>query len=217
MKRVLVLGPSPYGQPFVEMGTAVVHCATSNVHHDVSRFECVVFTGGEDVPPEVYGHPRHNKSSLPDWKRTEAEQEVFEDCAANAVPMVGICRGSQFLNVMNGGVLVQHVENHTSNHAISTSSPEFNPIQVTSTHHQMMVPAEGAFLEAWANGLSPTYQMGGVEKPRFKLGYNNLIKEPEVVFYAATHSLCVQYHPEYMPKDSNGYKYFLHLLNKYIF
>src|SRR5438309_1359385 len=63
-------------------------------------------------------------------------------------PMAGICRGSQFLNVMAGGRLCQHLDGHGSWHDMETS--DGRSFEVSSTHHQMMLPPEGAKVIGWS-------------------------------------------------------------------
>jgi gamma-glutamyl-gamma-aminobutyrate hydrolase PuuD len=72
-------------------------------------------------------------------------------------------------------------------------------IMVTSTHHQMMIPEGRYDMLAWA--------------------FNRAFKEelePEVVYYPDTRCLAVQYHPEYMPRNTAGWQYFQTLIKEYI-
>jgi len=66
----------------------------------------VVFTGGADVSPFMYGEKKLSVTCN-DEHRDEQEKLFFE--RYTKVPKVGICRGGQFLNVMNGGKMWQHV------------------------------------------------------------------------------------------------------------
>lgn len=156
-------------------------------------------------------------SSLP---RDLDEQDLYREATRLGIPCVGICRGSQFLCVMNGGSLVQHTSGHAlaGTHTIYTNTNDILP--VTSTHHQMMAP-KGAFqVVAWADSLSGFYQDGD-QRPHIEFvdsskALDGEIREPEVVFWPRTRNLGVQYHPEYMAKDSPGWLYFNQLLDSYI-
>jgi gamma-glutamyl-gamma-aminobutyrate hydrolase PuuD len=131
-KLVVVVGSngrSSYYEPFEAFGEKG---SDELIFTDPDKVLCAVFTGGEDVDPIMYGESRNYKTycHLP---RDLEEQMFFEEAVKHAIPIAGICRGSQFLCAMNGGKLVQHVSNHTSMHKIRTI--EGDVVEVTSTHH----------------------------------------------------------------------------------
>src|SRR5699024_9442623 len=134
-----------------------------------------------------------------DPERDAREMEVFNYAREREIPCVGICRGSQFLCVMNGGTLIQHVSNHGIYGTHEMYTHDGRTVEVTSTHHQMMYPYGGNpfVLLAWANGRSHFYQGGDKD---FRVG--NAFREPEVVFWPHTQTLGFQGHPEYMPRCS---------------
>lgn len=96
----------------------------------------VVFTGGADVTPSLYGEK--NVASNCDWLRDVAEQEVFDFCRFVGMPMFGICRGSQFLHVMMDGKLWQDVTNHCCTHDLIDVESGAVIKDTCSTHHQMV-------------------------------------------------------------------------------
>lgn len=212
--KVAVLGNVAYGRAFT--GATCTSFAERIAPERVEDYDLVCFTGGIDVDPHMYGHEPIEGAEF-DRRRDDAEKEVFEDCVSKHVPMVGICRGAQFLNVMNGGCLIQDCDGHTHTHTIHTWCPKYENIQATSTHHQMMVPTERAVLEAWAIQQSTYYVHTAKNKPSFSLTADGDIKEPEVVFYADTQTLCVQPHPEMQDVSAPGHQYFNALLYRYLF
>lgn len=170
---------------------------------DDDDIDLVCFTGGTDVNPEMYGQDRHPATSPPDNFRDEIEAEIFRKCVERGIPMVGICRGAQFLCVMNGGELYQHVNKHTESHLITDYTSGMT-MTVTSTHHQMMKPYSAAKFKLLA-GCFPRgdfYEGPG----RIELAKPN--RDPEVVYFEQTRSLCHQPHPEIMEPTSEYYKYF---------
>lgn len=169
--------------------------------------DLVLFTGGEDVNPYLYGETPHIKTCFSP-ERDAKEAQIYRMAKEKKIPCLGICRGSQFLNVMNKGRLVQHVTNHTTDHDISTSCG--HTIHVTSTHHQMMDPAEGAELLAWANGRSDSYE--GLKDFQPCTAEDGSVLEPEVVLYKETKDLCVQYHPEFMEPGCQARNYLYDVL-----
>jgi len=215
----LVLGSNTYYKPFFDAGGAVI----APSQRDMA--DCIVFTGGTDVNPSMYGETRSAFVSSVDDVRDREEKEIFHYALEHGIPMIGICRGAQFLNVMNGGKLVQHITGHTDSHDIKINgSVKFDKrnIKVTSTHHQMMVPDITKSHELLAYGEDLAVQMSGLPLPEYTSyteKYNGGLfsgKEPEVLWYDTTNSLCVQYHPEYMDKDSDGAKFFQFLIEEFI-
>ncbi|MFI9394417.1 gamma-glutamyl-gamma-aminobutyrate hydrolase family protein [Streptomyces bauhiniae] len=79
----------------------------------VARLDGVVVAGGPDVDPARYGAERSPQCGPPAPKRDAWELALIEAALAAHVPLLGICRGMQLLNVALGGTLVQHLDGHT--------------------------------------------------------------------------------------------------------
>jgi putative glutamine amidotransferase len=67
----------------------------------------VLLTGGPDVDPARYGEQPHSTVSAIDRQRDEFEIALIGQLVAKQVPVFGICRGMQVLNVALGGTLIQ--------------------------------------------------------------------------------------------------------------
>lgn len=171
--------------------------------------DLVLFTGGEDVSPYLYGEEPHVRTFF-NPQRDAQEAQVYRMAKDKGIPCLGICRGAQFLNVMNKGRMVQNVTGHTSNHDMHI--PGGSTIHVTSTHHQMMDPAENAVMLGWADGISTEYS--GLKDFQPCMSDDNRVMEPEVLWYEKSKDLCVQYHPETMDAGSRARNYLLEILKK---
>ena len=171
---------------------------------DPSNFILVMFTGGSDVSPSLYGHTSPNQVCSTNPARDVEEIPIFELALENNIPMTGICRGSQFLNVMCGGIMVHHLDNHSfgSHHTMcaNTLNADF---EVTSTHHQMSIPSKEGNIVGWSSPKLATIFLGDKDKPFDYKG-----PEVESIYYPKHKVFAVQYHPEYMPKKSVGYKWY---------
>lgn len=174
-----------------------------------------VFTGGEDVNPALYGEQPITATMAPNYKRDASEIRAWR--VAQSKPnsfKVGICRGGQLLNVLNGGTLWQHVNNHGNTHPVLDLAT--NKLRmVSSTHHQQFRPAADAVIVATAGLSSEKYcDLGSWTKP---LGERLRTKEAtdfEVLWYPNTRTLCFQPHPEYSePRDTEPY--FFELMRRY--
>lgn len=114
----------------------------------------LLLTGGEDVNPERYGETREPETEEPDDERDAIELQLIAEALRRDLPILGICRGLQILNVQHGGTLVQHirsVERHrrrTPDRALPAHAVQIQPAsllasvagseswQVNSRHHQ---------------------------------------------------------------------------------
>lgn len=199
-KILIVGGGMEYLRMFYDAGFVG---ATSVEDSDV-----ICFTGGEDVSPDLYGEkPLPTTNFNPN--RDKKEKEVFERAKDFGIPMVGICRGSQFLNVMSGGRMWQHVNGHGKSHPVlDTATGEIIP-GMTSTHHQMMRPSEDAIILATA--CQSTYKEAqSITEKRPEPKQDDI----EVVWYEKTKALCFQPHPEFSKGPCRDY--FMSLVDDYI-
>ncbi|MFI2643614.1 gamma-glutamyl-gamma-aminobutyrate hydrolase family protein [Streptomyces sp. NPDC018610] len=78
----------------------------------VARLDGLVIAGGPDVEPARYGAEPDPRTNPPSPVRDAWELALIEAALHARVPLPGICRGMQLLNVALGGTLVQHLAGH---------------------------------------------------------------------------------------------------------
>ncbi|MFF9032258.1 gamma-glutamyl-gamma-aminobutyrate hydrolase family protein [Streptomyces iakyrus] len=78
----------------------------------VARLDGLVIAGGPDVEPVRYGAEREERTGPASPDRDAWELALIDAALAAGVPLLGICRGMQLLNVALGGTLVQHIDGH---------------------------------------------------------------------------------------------------------
>lgn len=206
--KLFVVSQPFYYAPFREMFNLTDNLKEANV---------IMFTGGEDVSPKLYGEAK-GKHTFCNEARDDKEVGIF--LQTTVIPKLGICRGAQFLCVMSGGRLVQHITGHTlaGNHEVMTK--EGRRVFMSSTHHQMMAPflykAPKYELLAWAEGLSDKYIIGNNIDITSIVEMRVNRKEPEIVYFPQTNSLCIQPHPETMDLNSKGVEYCRKLVKEYL-
>jgi putative glutamine amidotransferase len=79
------------------------------IDETLDALDGVVFSGGSDIDPEAYGESPHPQTSGVHPERDTAELALLQRALERDMPVLGICRGSQVLNVALGGALHQHL------------------------------------------------------------------------------------------------------------
>jgi putative glutamine amidotransferase len=91
----------------------------------------LIVTGGRDVGPASYGQLRHSATDEPAGERDAWEFALLEVALRRGMPVLGICRGAQVLNVALGGTLHQHLPDVLGH----TRHQQGNAVFSTSTVH----------------------------------------------------------------------------------
>lgn len=167
--------------------------------------ELVVFLGGSDVSPRLYGEAPVPEVTFCDTQRDAREQTVFHACKTKRIPMFGICRGAQFLHVMNGGKLWQHVDNHLGHHLIYDVEEDVL-LTTSSTHHQMMRYEDDIGMNILAITDAPVAKEVKAAEGTFNVEDQDIM-EVEACFYSKTKTLCIQGHPEYGPDEFTSWSF----------
>jgi putative glutamine amidotransferase len=158
----------------------------------------LLFTGGEDVAPAYYGEPFDERCQEPDPERDLFEIHLARAGLTRRLPMLGICRGLQLLNVAAGGTLYQDIACRPGTRGYHAAGlPDRGRLihgvrilpgsqlqaimgvadsQVTSTHHQLV------------KDLAPGFRVGAES---VEDGIVEGIEAPGHAFLVA-----VQWHPE---------------------
>lgn len=194
----LLLGedePEPYLRWLGEAGADARLLPREGFEQELAMADAVVVGGSRtDVDPVMYGEARRAELVDPDLSRDRQDINVIRTALAHDVPLIGICRGHQLLNIAFGGTLHQDltadrvVTGHPERHAIQSRPGSFTrrvlgPRAAVSSHHHQAVKRPGRGLQVV--GLSDDGLIEAVELPRrsFALG--------------------VQFHPELEPSKSD--------------
>ena len=124
---------------------------------DINRCDALFMTGGEDVHPRFYGKTEYiEQYSLSDFdeKRDEFEIALLAQWQVSKMPLLGVCRGLQLVNVFLGGTLIPDLPSFGKfNHSRKQKDPRYHSVEVdpnsqlysmlkttsgevTSIHHQ---------------------------------------------------------------------------------
>ena len=72
------------------------------------RIDGLILSGGTDVDPATYGAVRDKQTQKPDRSRDRLELALVREARRRDLPILGICRGFQLLDIAYGGALDQH-------------------------------------------------------------------------------------------------------------
>ncbi len=75
----------------------------------LEHLDGVILAGGGDLDPQCYGGRKHEAIYMLDAERDETELMLARRVIDSGLPTLGICRGTQVINVVLGGTLVEHL------------------------------------------------------------------------------------------------------------
>jgi putative glutamine amidotransferase len=190
---------APYINYFSRFGTVVpIYALDEHVNRDI---DLLVLIGGADVNPSRYTNELHWMTQNPNIQLEFFDINVLPNYIDANIPIFGICRGFQTLNVHFGGQLHQHIQQKTStisradavdkltatsqgltycldNAIISQKGyNRINLFEVNSLHHQ------GFFMEDCGEGIIPLLS-------------NNQYNNVEAFTVRDKPIFAVQWHPE---------------------
>ncbi|MFO7632574.1 MAG: gamma-glutamyl-gamma-aminobutyrate hydrolase family protein, partial [Caldilinea sp.] len=109
----------------------------------LDRLDGLILSGGGDVAPQYFNQPLAGaEESTIDLKRDELEMGLSQAALARDLPIFGICRGCQVLNVAAGGAMLQHLDGHRSP---LDGATHFHPVQVTERSRLRAIVATDRF------------------------------------------------------------------------
>lgn len=185
-----------------------------SIERYLSLVDGIYFTGGGDINPLLFGEEPIRQIGAIDYDRDTFEVKLYKHAASKNMPMLGICRGQQIMNVAGGGTLYQDIYAQRQN--TNGHSPKFtlggyehhtvdlirdsmiynifktDKIKTNSFHHQAVKDvAEGYIATAFTED-----------------GIIECIESSELEF-----ALGVQWHPEIM---FERYPLFCNIFNSFI-
>jgi gamma-glutamyl-gamma-aminobutyrate hydrolase PuuD len=159
----------------------------------IEEADLVVFGGGSDVEPLLYGESNEERHSTVcfNTERDAADIQIYLQARDQGTPMMGVCRGAQFLHVMNGGKLYQDIDGHMGEHKAYALRDQLLIEKVSSVHHQSCVfNKDMEVLLTTANQTTVRWLNNDVKDTSAKV-------DIEAFYYRDSGCFGVQGHPEY--------------------
>ena len=178
--------PAAYFQGVTAAGGVAVLLPPQPVDPDIAErvldgLDALLITGGKDVDPAAYGQEPHPATDQPGRERDAWEFTLLNEALKRELPVLGICRGAQVLNVALGGTLQQHLPDvighsgHRAGNAVFTTLPVRTvpgtrlaelvgeTVDAKCYHHQAVAElGEGLIVSAWdADGVVEALELPG--------------------------------------------------------
>jgi putative glutamine amidotransferase len=139
-----------YLDALMDAGCRVVLASPGDCLEELCRLsDAWLITGGDDLPEDLLGEPLHPEARVAHPLRIGMERTLYQQFNSLDKPILGICFGCQFLNVIEGGSLVQHVpdlptaiEHRNTSHSVTIEPGTIlgtiigREAVVASSHHQ---------------------------------------------------------------------------------
>lgn len=191
-----VLLPSAYVRAVVAAGGVpmLLPPIPEIIEAALPRLDGLILAGGPDIDPSRYGAEALESTAPPRVDRDAAELGLVGTALAAGLPLLGICRGMQLLNVARGGTLHQHLPD-------VLGSTEHAPAPAVYGHHPVKISPGSLLAESLARTEAdvPSYHHQGINELGAGLtvsavasdGTIEAIEDQSMAF-----CLAVQWHPE---------------------
>ena len=168
---------------------------------DIETCSGFVLTGGIDVEPGVYGESS-NYNNGPDVYQHERdlfEEKIYRHAVSKSHPVIGICRGMQLINVLEGGKLIQDLgeQGNKVHRKIDIDKQHAVTIDENSLLFEIAGEKSGSVNSAHHQGVDKNVLSNKLQANAYSVSSVNIIEGLE--FKDKTNKpfmVCVQWHPE---------------------
>ena len=155
----------------------------------------LILAGGVDVDPRAYGADPHTTTDPPNVQRDQFELALTKRALDRDLPILGVCRGMQLLNVAAGGTLHQHVPELVGHEEHRHTPGTFADHEVRLSEGSLAQRAAGEHLHATKSHHHQA--VDGVAEGFVVTGWSTLDDLPEAIEAPdRRYALGVQWHPE---------------------
>lgn len=177
---------------------------------DIYTCDGFILTGGVDVHPDFYnGKAVYNNSPGAFQPERDAfEEKIYRYSQEKKLPVLGICRGMQLINVLEGGKLIQDLDNGNERHKKEASDKEHNIVAETgSLLNEVSNAVQGAVNSAHHQAIDPNSIGNNLKVNAYDDDNEKIIEGLEFKDKSGKgFMLCVQWHPERMKnKEENPF------------
>jgi putative glutamine amidotransferase len=167
-----------------------------------SRLDGLILAGGGDIDPVIYGGIHHQTIHRVDPERDQMELAMARQAVTSKLPTLGICRGSQVMNVALGGTLIEHLPDIVGDVVAHRSAPgQYTRHPVTVTAGSRLANLLGRTEIVAASGHHQAIRAAASSLQVVALAPDGIIEAAEMT----THPwfVAVQWHPEITAADDS--------------
>jgi putative glutamine amidotransferase len=172
----------------------------------ISRLDGLVITGGQDVDPHMWGGDPACTIGPVDADRDAYEMRLIEQALQHHVPLLGVCRGMQLINVVLGGSLIGDLPREPIDHT--------SPGQATAggAHEVETKPGSIANRLFGDRLMVNSLHHQGVEEAGRGVTISGRAPEGTAEILEADDGrvLGVQWHPEWLPTPDGSFRWLVH-------
>ncbi len=156
----------------------------------------IVFSGGGDIEPEQYGGQPHHAVYAVDPERDEFDLALAKLVLQSNLPILGICRGMQVLNVASGGNLVVHICDRYGTEILHRTEQPRHPVE-----HVVQVQPASRLAKILGQTEMPIVSWHHQAVDRLAAGWQVVASAADGVIEAIEHqhhpwAIALQWHPE---------------------
>jgi len=169
------------------------------------RLNGLLLAGGGDLDPKHYGEAIHEKCGKPDEARDVVELTLARWSLAESLPVLGICRGIQVLNVVAGGTLYQDIASQMPG---SLKHHDLGPDDSRNyLAHKVTVNGDGHLAAMLGQGQADVNSLHHQAVKDLAPGFRVVARAPDGVIEAIEghdhpFALAVQWHPEELVENA---------------
>lgn len=163
----------------------------------------LLLTGGSDLSPESYGEAPRDPSWEGDRRRDLYELALVHAARERGLPILGICRGCQLLNVAFGGTLWQDISTECEGALLHR-----DPVSYDQKSHALEVDPDSRLAEMLGAGPHEVNSVHHQGLKQLGAGLRVLARAPDGIVEAieatSGYALGIQWHPEWLTPASAG-------------
>lgn len=169
----------------------------------LDRLDGLLLAGGSDVDPASYGAEKEEHTGTTWPERDTFELAIADRAIERGIPVLGICRGMQILNVLKGGTLDQHIPDALGSEIHMETPGTFGDHRVEIEPETLAAAAAGATsLDVRSHHHQGVDRLGEGLKVSGRSADDDVIEAIEPAAPDANWCLGVLWHPEEDPADS---------------
>lgn len=164
----------------------------------VNELDGLVLIGGADIPPAAYGQQPHKTVKVMPRQRYDFERKLISLWLDSGKPILGVCLGMQFTNVVSGGTMIQDIPSQVGTKVIHRGDDVYHWVDIEKNSRlAKILGTDRAFV--YSNHHQAVKELGGGLKvaARSEDGVIEALERANGGF-----GLFVQWHPESMAKDT---------------